>query len=303
MACKAFDALGKPRADILGFTMPGFATGEGTKANAWALMKALGVTGAEIDIKPAARQLLADLGHPFAKGEPVYDITFENVQAGLRTDYLFRLANQHSGFVLGTGDLSELALGWCTYGVGDQMSHYNVNGSLAKTLIQHLIRWTIKTGQFDGAARDPARHPRHRDLAGTGARRRHGRDPVDPGQGRALRAAGLQPVPHHPLRPAPVEGGVPGLARLARREPGRLAAQLPGRDAQRLRPGGHQEMAGRLPLPLLRDQPVQALGHAQRPQGDLRRRALARAATGARPPTARRGSGWTSWKRTSLKRA
>jgi NAD+ synthase (glutamine-hydrolysing) len=152
VACKAFDALGKPRSEILGFTMPGFATSEGTKSNAWALMTALGVTGAEIDIKPAANQMLADIGHPFAKGEKVYDVTFENVQAGLRTDYLFRLANEHSGFVLGTGDLSELALGWCTYGVGDQMSHYNVNGSLAKTLIQHLIRWTIKTGQFDGAA-------------------------------------------------------------------------------------------------------------------------------------------------------
>ncbi len=152
VACKAFDALGKPRAEILGFTMPGFATSEGTKSNAWALMQALGVTGAEIDIRPAAQRVLEDIGHPFAKGEKVYDVTFENVQAGLRTDYLFRLANQHSGFVLGTGDLSELALGWCTYGVGDQMSHYNVNGSLAKTLIQHLIRWTMKTGQFDGAA-------------------------------------------------------------------------------------------------------------------------------------------------------
>jgi NAD+ synthase (glutamine-hydrolysing) len=152
VACKAFDALGKPRAEILGFTMPGFATSEGTKSNAWALMNALGVTGQEIDIRPAALRVLEDIGHPFAKGEKVYDVTFENVQAGLRTDYLFRLANQHSGFVLGTGDLSELALGWCTYGVGDQMSHYNVNGSLAKTLIQHLIRWTVKTGQFDGAA-------------------------------------------------------------------------------------------------------------------------------------------------------
>jgi len=151
VACKAFDALGKRRSEILGFTLPGFATSEGTKSNAWALMTALGVTGEEVDIKPAARQMLADLDHPFAKGEPVYDVTFENVQAGLRTDYLFRLANRHSGFVLGTGDLSELALGWCTYGVGDQMSHYNVNGSLAKTLIQHLIRWTLKTGQFDGA--------------------------------------------------------------------------------------------------------------------------------------------------------
>ena len=152
VACKAFDALGKPRADILGFTMPGFATSDGTKANAWALMNALGVTGEEIDIRPAAERVLKDIGHPFGRGEKVYDVTFENVQAGLRTDYLFRLANQHSGIVLGTGDLSEIALGWNTYGVGDQMSHYNVNGSLAKTLIQHLIRWTMKTGQFDGAA-------------------------------------------------------------------------------------------------------------------------------------------------------
>jgi NAD+ synthase (glutamine-hydrolysing) len=152
VAAKAFDFVGLPRANILGFTMPGFATSEGTKANAWALMRALGVTAEEIDIKPAANQLLADMSHPFAGGQPVYDITFENVQAGLRTDYLFRLANQRNGFVLGTGDLSELALGWCTYGVGDQMSHYNVNASLAKTLIQHLIRWVVKTKQFDDAA-------------------------------------------------------------------------------------------------------------------------------------------------------
>jgi NAD+ synthase (glutamine-hydrolysing) len=151
VAAKAFDAAGLPRKNILGFTLPGFATSDGTKANAWALMNALGVTGEEIDIKPAARQMLGDMGHPFAKGEPVYDITFENVQAGLRTDYLFRLANQRNGFVLGTGDLSELALGWCTYGVGDQMSHYNVNGSVPKTLIQHLIRWVAASGQFDAA--------------------------------------------------------------------------------------------------------------------------------------------------------
>jgi NAD+ synthase (glutamine-hydrolysing) len=152
VAAKAFDALGLPRSNILGFTMPGFATSDGTKSNAWALMNDLGVTGEEIDIKPAARLLLEGLGHPFAKGEPVYDVTFENVQAGLRTDYLFRLANQRHALVLGTGDLSELALGWCTYGVGDQMSHYNVNGSLAKTLIQHLIRWVVKTGQFEASA-------------------------------------------------------------------------------------------------------------------------------------------------------
>jgi NAD+ synthase (glutamine-hydrolysing) len=152
VAAKAFDAVGLPRENILGFTMPGFATSDGTKNNAWALMRGLGVTGQEIDIRPTARLMLQDIGHPFAKGEPVYDITFENVQAGLRTDYLFRLANQRNGFVLGTGDLSELALGWCTYGVGDHMSHYNVNSGVAKTLIQHLIRWVVKTKQFDEGA-------------------------------------------------------------------------------------------------------------------------------------------------------
>ena len=112
-------------------------------------MKALGVTAAEIDIRPAAKQMLGDIGHPFAKGEKVYDVTFENVQAGLRTDYLFRLANQHGGMVVGTGDLSELALGWCTYGVGDHMSHYNPNGSVSKTLIQHLIRFVAASGDVD----------------------------------------------------------------------------------------------------------------------------------------------------------
>jgi len=152
VAAKAFDALGLPRKNILGFTMPGFATTDRTKSNAWALMQALGATGEEIDIKPAAQQMLADIGHPFARGEPVYDVTFENVQAGLRTDYLFRLANHRKAFVLGTGDLSELALGWCTYGVGDQMSHYNVNGSVSKTLIQYLVRWVVKTKQFDEGA-------------------------------------------------------------------------------------------------------------------------------------------------------
>jgi NAD+ synthase (glutamine-hydrolysing) len=152
VAAKAMDRLGRPRTDILGFTMPGFATSDETKSNAWALMNALGVTGAEIDIRPTARTMLEGIGHPFAKGEPVYDVTFENVQAGLRTDYLFRLANQRQGFVLGTGDLSELALGWCTYGVGDHMSHYGINAGVPKTLIQYLIGWSVQTGQFTGEA-------------------------------------------------------------------------------------------------------------------------------------------------------
>ena len=154
VAAKACDRLGWPRASILGFTLPGFATGEATKANAWALMRSLGITADEIDIRPAARQMLGDIGHPFARGEPIYDVTFENVQAGLRTDYLFRLANQRGGLVVGTGDLSELALGWCTYGVGDQMSHYAVNAGVPKTLIQFLIRWCVATGQFDAATND-----------------------------------------------------------------------------------------------------------------------------------------------------
>ena len=151
VAAKAFDLLGLPRSQILGFTFPGFATSEHTKKNAWALMRALGITAEEIDITPMAKQMLADLKHPYAAGEQVFDVTFENVQAGLRTDYLFRLANQRDALVLGTSDLSELALGWCTYGVGDHMSHYNVNGSLAKTMIQHLVRWVIGSGQFDQA--------------------------------------------------------------------------------------------------------------------------------------------------------
>ena len=149
VAAKACDRLKLPRTTILGFTMPGFATGEDTKGNAWALMRALGITAEEIDIRPAALQMLGDMGHPFARGEPVHDVAFENVQAGLRTDYLFRLANQRRGFVIGTGDLSELALGWCTYGVGDHMSHYGVNSGVPKTLMQYLIRWAIQTDQFD----------------------------------------------------------------------------------------------------------------------------------------------------------
>jgi len=149
VAAKACDRLTLPRTTIRGYTMPGFATSDGTKSNAWRLMKALGIIADEIDIRPAATRMLQDIGHAFAKGEPVHDVTFENVQAGLRTDYLFRLAGQHGGFVIGTGDLSELALGWCTYGVGDQMSHYGVNSGVPKTLIQYLIRWATRTDQFD----------------------------------------------------------------------------------------------------------------------------------------------------------
>ena len=151
VAARACDRLGLPRSFIRGYTMPGFGTSDGTRSNAWKLMEALGITAEEIDIRPASTRMLEDIGHAFANGEPVYDVTFENVQAGLRTDYLFRLASQHNGFVIGTGDLSELALGWCTYGVGDQMSHYAVNAGVPKTLIQYLIAWCARTGDFDAA--------------------------------------------------------------------------------------------------------------------------------------------------------
>ena len=151
VAAKACDRLGLPRTHILGFTMPGFATSKGTKSNAIKLMESLEITWEELDITPAARQMLKDLGHPAGEGEEVYDVTFENVQAGLRTDFLFRAANQRGGIVLGTGDLSELALGWCTYGVGDQMSHYGVNAGVPKTLMQHLIRWVVSSGQLEAA--------------------------------------------------------------------------------------------------------------------------------------------------------
>jgi NAD+ synthase (glutamine-hydrolysing) len=145
---KAFDRLGLPRGNVLGYTMPGFATSGQTHQNALQLMQALKVTAEEVDIRPACRQMLQDLGHPFARGEPCYDVTFENVQAGERTSFLFRAANFHKALVVGTSDLSETALGYTTYGVGDQMAHYHVNASVPKTLIQYLIRWAAKTEQF-----------------------------------------------------------------------------------------------------------------------------------------------------------
>ncbi|RKQ86183.1 NAD+ synthase (glutamine-hydrolysing) [Solirubrobacter pauli] len=146
---RAMDRLGLPRENILAYTLPGFATSDHTKGNAWKLMEALGVTAKEIDITPSSEQMLKDLEHPYSRGEKVYDITFENVQAGERTSHLFRLANYLGGLVIGTGDLSELALGWATYGVGDQMSHYAVNASVPKTLISFMLRWVIDTEQFE----------------------------------------------------------------------------------------------------------------------------------------------------------
>ncbi len=148
VCARTMDLIGLPRKNILAYTMPGFATSRRTLSNAKALMENLGTTWGEIDIRPSCMQMLKDIGHPFSRGEPVYDTTFENVQAGMRTSYLFRIANQKGAIVVGTGDLSELALGWCTYGVGDHMSHYNVNASVPKTLIKYLIKWVVEKRFF-----------------------------------------------------------------------------------------------------------------------------------------------------------
>jgi NAD+ synthase (glutamine-hydrolysing) len=181
VCAKAMDRLNLPRANILAYTMPGFATSERTLRQARALMEAVGATAHEIDIRPSCLQMLKDLGHPYAEGREDYDVTFENVQAGERTSHLFRLANHHHAIVIGTGDLSELALGWCTYGVGDHMSHYNVNASVPKTLISHLVRWVADTHQIGETGSDvliavletdisPELVPAKKDVAGEPAK-------------------------------------------------------------------------------------------------------------------------------------
>jgi len=154
VSARTMDFLNLPRSNIKAYTMPGFATSDKTYANAIALMQSLGVESNEIDIRASCIQMFKDIGHPFAENKEIYDITFENVQAGERTSHLFRIANFRNGLVVGTGDLSELALGWCTYGVGDHMSHYNVNASVPKTLIQYLIRWVAQSDQFDQKTSD-----------------------------------------------------------------------------------------------------------------------------------------------------
>ena len=261
---RVMDRLGLPRANVLGFSMPGFATSERTRKNALDLMAALGVTAAEIDIRPSCMQMFRDLGHPFADGTPVYDITFENVQAGERTSHLFRLANRDNALVVGTSDLSELALGWCTYGVGDHMSHYSVNASVPKTLIRHLIDWVIRSEQVDRSAGAVLQAILDTEnLAGahsgrcrvTAAAKQREDD-------RPVRAARFLPLLHQPLRSSSEPRRIPRRARV---EGLRLG----------VRPRCHQTMARSLPQALLSDQPVQAVGAAERAQGRVRRLALA----------------------------
>ena len=275
VAANAMDRLGRPRSDIHAFTLPGFATSDGTKANATRLSQALGVTFEEIDIRPAARQLLEDLDHPFSDGEPVYDVTFENVQAGLRTDYLFRLANHRGGIVLGTGDLSELALGWCTYGVGDQMSHYAVNTGVPKTLIQHLIRWVIGTGQFDDEVGTVLRDILDQEISpelvpvAEGERPQSTEDAIGP---YALQDFTLFHVLRHGMPPS-------RIAFLAEHAWSDADAGdwPPGFDEDRRTAYDLVTIRKWLEVfvqALLRVQPVQAVGPAERPQGALRRVAV-----------------------------
>ena len=255
----------------------------------------LGVTGAEIDIRPAARQMLADLGHPFADGEPVYDVTFENVQAGLRTDYLFRLANHNGGLVVGTGDLSELALGWCTYGVGDQMSHYNVEC----------------LGVEDA---DPAPDPLRRASRRCRARRRAAMlhailgteispELVPAGADGAIQSTESMVGPYalqdfnlfymtrygfRPSKIAYLSWNAWGDA-----EHGRWPANIPACARRAYRSGRDQALAARVPARGSSSEPVQALGHAERAEDLVRRlavaaRRLARAVRFARRDLARR---------------
>ena len=252
VAARAFDLLKRPRTDILAYTMPGFGTSDVTKTNAWRLMRALGVSHAELDIRPAARQMLQDMNHPFARGEPVYDVTFENVQAGLRTDYLFRLANQHDGVVVGTGDLSELALGWCTYGVGDQMSHYNVNAGMPKTMIQHLIRWIISSEQFSAEVSETLGAILGTEISP---------ELVPAEDGKALQSTEAKIGPYalqdfnlfHVLRYGfrPSEDRFPVDACLGGCRARGVATGVSGGAARHLRPGRNPQMAARVPAAFL----------------------------------------------------
>jgi NAD+ synthase (glutamine-hydrolysing) len=139
----AFDSLGWSRERVVGVTMPGYGTTSRTKSNAEVLMERLGISSNEISIKAACDQHFADIGH----NPDIHDATYENAQARERTQILMDLANQKGGIVIGTGDLSELALGWATYN-GDHMSMYGVNGSIPKTLVQALVRWAAEN-RFD----------------------------------------------------------------------------------------------------------------------------------------------------------
>ena len=255
-------------------------------------MEALGITASELDIRPTARQMLEGLGHPFARGEEVYDVTFENVQAGLRTDYLFRLANHHKAIVLGTGDLSELALGWSTYGVGDQMSHYNVNGGVPKTLIQHLIRWVSGLDDFSDQVDEILLSILSAEISPELIPVKEGEVPQS--TEKAIGPYELQDFNlFYTLRFGFRPSKIAFLAHHAWAdvEQGSWPPGLPAGAAARVRPGGDPALAGRVRPAVLRLRPVQAVGDAQRAQGLARRVAEPARGTGGRRRTATPRSG------------
>ena len=276
VCARAMDVMGLPRTNILAYTMPGFATSGRTLDQSRRLMEAVGCTAHEMDIRPSCLQMLKDIGHPFADGKPVYDVTFENVQAGERTSHLFRLANVHNAPVVGTSDLSELALGWCTYGVGDHMAHYHVNASVPKTLIQYLIRYVARTNQLGPEVSavlldvldtpiSPELVPgQERDGAGTEYR----------GGGRALRAAGFSPLLHPAVRLSADQGGVHGVVHLARSRVKATGRRFPATDATSTT-SLRSEVAGDLRAALLPVLAVQAQRDAERAQGGFGRLAVA----------------------------
>ncbi len=247
--------------------------------------------------------MLADLGHPFGQGEPVYDITFENVQAGLRTDYLFRLANQNNAFVIGTGDLSELALGWCTYGVGDQMSHYAVNAGVPKTLIQHLIRWVARSGQFGDAVGDTLEAILDTEISPelvpveAGATPQSTEAKIGP---YALQDFNLYYTLRYGFRPSKI--AFLALHAWADAQIGAWPAHFPEARRTQYSLGEIRKWLELVPAAVLRLQPVQALRHAERPQSGLRAARSPRAATGARLPTATPRPGSMSWRATCRRR-
>ena len=280
MVCaQAMDRLGLPRANILAYTMPGFATSERTLSQAHKLMTATGCTAQQIDIRPSCLQMLEDLAHPHTEAVPKYDITFENVQAGERTSHLFRLANLHNGIVVGTGDLSELALGWCTYGVGDHMSHYNVNASVPKTLIKHLVRWVADTGQIGADGSDVLRAILDTEVSpelipstpGADQPSQRTEDTIGPYE---LQDFHLYYTLRYGFRPTKVAfSRLHGVARPRTR--GAWPDDAHALVLQRVRAGGDQAPPRHLPVAFLQDQPVQALLRAERAEGRLGRLAVA----------------------------
>ena len=302
VAARAMDRLGLPRANVLGYTMPGFATSQVTLQNSHRLMEALEVSRAEIDIRPSATQMLEDLGHPAARGEPVYDVTYENVQAGERTSHLFRLANLHQGIVLGTGDLSELALGWATYGVGDQMSHYNVNASVPKTLIQFLLRWAIDTGQFGADAGEVLQSVVGLEISpelipsDDPQREQPGADTESVIGPYELQDFFLYYILRFGYRPSKVAF----LARHAwgDRDRGDWPDLIPDERRHEYELSRDQALARGVRPPLLRLQPVQALGAARTRRRSAPAARSHPAATGGRRATAPPPRGWPSWPQT-----